>query len=69
MRVAQNEVLQRCVISAKAGILSPGTRGQVWMPAFRGHDTDVSESSPILNDPRDSSCEIDCNLAVPVEAS
>ena len=26
----------RCVIPAKAGIQSPGTRGQVWMPAFAG---------------------------------
>ena len=25
-----------CVIPAKAGIQSPGTRGQVWMPAFAG---------------------------------
>ena len=35
-RVVQNEVLQRCVIPAKAGIQSPSTRGQVWMPAFAG---------------------------------
>jgi hypothetical protein len=52
-RGIQNEVLQRCVIPAKAAIQSRGTRGRVWMPAFarfRGHDTDVSESSPILND-------------------
>ena len=35
-RVVQNEVPQRCVIPAKAGIQSPGTRGQVWMPAYAG---------------------------------
>ena len=36
VRVVQNEVLQRCVIPAKAGIQSHGTRGQFWMPAFAG---------------------------------
>ena len=35
-RVVQNEVLQCCVIPANAGIQSPGTCGQVWMPAFAG---------------------------------
>ena len=32
---AEDDAL-RCVIPAKAGIQSPGTRGQVWMPAFAG---------------------------------
>ena len=32
-RVVQNEVLQRCVIPAKAGIQSRGTWA-LWMPAF-----------------------------------
>jgi hypothetical protein len=27
---------ERCVIPAQAGIQGPGTRGQVWMPAFAG---------------------------------
>jgi hypothetical protein len=69
MRVVQNEVLQRCVIPAKAGIQSPGTRGQVWMPAFAGMTLTFLSHPPILNDSRDSSCGIDCNLAVRVEAS
>jgi hypothetical protein len=42
-RVIQKEVLQRCVIPAKAGIQSPGTRGQVWMPAFAGMTLTLSE--------------------------
>jgi hypothetical protein len=45
VRVVQNEILQRCVIPAKAGIQSPGTRPSL-DARFRGHDTDVSESSP-----------------------
>ena len=49
-RVVQNEVLQRCVIPAKAGIQSPGTRGQVWMPAFAGMTLTFLSHPPILND-------------------
>jgi hypothetical protein len=53
VRVIQNEVLQRCVIPAKAGIQSPGTRGQVWMPAFAGMTLTFLSHPPILNDSRD----------------
>ena len=52
-RVVQNEVLQRCVIPAKAGIQSPGTRGQVWMPAFAGMTLTFLSHPPILNDSRE----------------
>ena len=39
MRVVQNEVLQRCVIPAKAGIQGPGhARAESGMPGLRGHD-------------------------------
>jgi hypothetical protein len=51
-RVVQNEVLQRCVIPAKAGIQSPGTRGQVWMLAFAGMTLTFLSHPPILNDSR-----------------
>jgi hypothetical protein len=51
-RVVQNEVLQHCVIPAKAGIQSPGTRGQVWMPAFAGMTLALLSHPPILNDSR-----------------
>ena len=53
VRVVQNEVLQRCVIPAKAGIQSPGTRGQVWMPAFAGMTLTFLSHPLILNDSRD----------------
>ena len=53
VRVVQNEGLQRCVIPAKAGIQSPGTRGQVWMPAFAGMTLALLSHPPILNDSRD----------------
>jgi hypothetical protein len=53
VRVVQNEVLQRCVIPAKAGIQNLGTRGQVWMPAFAGMTlTFLSHPPTILNDSR-----------------
>ena len=35
-RVIQNQVSQRCVVPAKAGIQRPRTCGKVWMPAFAG---------------------------------
>src|ERR1700678_1254017 len=41
------------VIPAKAGIQSPGTRGQVWMPAFAGMTLTFLSHPPILNDSRD----------------
>jgi hypothetical protein len=53
VRVVQNEGLQRCVIPAKAGIQSPGTRGQVWMPAFAGMTLTFLSHPRILNDPCD----------------
>ena len=43
----------RCVIPAKAGIQSPRTRGQVWMPAFAGMTLTFLSHPPILNDSRD----------------
>src|SRR5271168_3613120 len=52
VRVVQNEVLQRCVIPAKAGIQSPGTRGQLWMPAFAGMTLTFLSHPTILNDSR-----------------
>jgi len=53
VRVVQNEVLQRCVIPAKAGIQNPGTRGQVWMPAFAGMTLTFLSHSPHFDDSRD----------------
>src|ERR1700678_2043504 len=41
------------VIPAKAGIQGPGTRGQVWMPAFAGMTLTFLSHPPILNDSRD----------------
>ena len=52
-RVIQNEVPQRRVIPAKAGIQCPRTRGQVWMPAFAGMTLTFLSHPPILNDSRD----------------
>src|ERR1700691_4319854 len=46
---AEDDAL-RCVIPAKAGIQSPGTRGQVWMPAFAGMTLTFLSHPPILND-------------------
>jgi hypothetical protein len=51
-RVVQNEVLQRCVIPARAGIQSAGTRGQVWMPASAGMTLTFLSHPPILNESR-----------------
>ena len=50
-RVVQNEILQRCVIPAKAGIQGPASAAKSGS-RFRRHDTDVSESSPILDESR-----------------
>ena len=52
-RLVQNEVLQRCVIPAKAGIQSPGTRGEVWMPAFAGMTLTFLTIRPHFDDLRD----------------
>ena len=43
-----NEGLQRCVIPAKAGIPEPRHARPSLDARFRGHDTDVSKSSPHL---------------------
>ena len=42
-----------CVIPANAEIQSPGTRGQVWMPAFAGMTLIFLSDPPILNNSRD----------------
>jgi hypothetical protein len=45
MRGMRNEVFQRCVIRAKAGIQSLGACGPTWM-RFRGHGAGLSEHPP-----------------------
>jgi hypothetical protein len=40
------------VIPAKTGIQSPGTCGQVWMPAVAGMTLTYLTHLPILNDSR-----------------